>query len=87
MNAHTRISEKGQVVVPKATRDRLGWQPGTDLEVIEGRDAITLRRKQSQKMLTVEESLAQLRQLYRHEGPKVSIEKLSWSSDFADRDA
>lgn len=84
MNAHTKISEKGQVVVPKATRDRLGWQPGTDLEVIEGKDAVTLRRRQSQKTLTVDEAIIRLRQLYRHQGPPVPIEKLSWSADIDD---
>ena len=29
----TRLSSKGQVIIPKAVRERQGWQPGTELEV------------------------------------------------------
>jgi antitoxin PrlF len=29
----TRVSEKGQVTIPKAARDKLGLRPGTTLEV------------------------------------------------------
>lgn len=86
MNAHTKVSEKGQVVVPKATRDRLGWQAGTDLEVIESKDAVTLRRRQSRNTLTATEAVIRLRQLYRHEGPPVPIERLSWSTNLDDLD-
>ena len=81
MNAYTKISEKGQVVVPKATRDRLGWQPGTDLEVIETGDAVTLRSKRQRNTLTVAEATARFREIYRHEGPPLSIEQLSWRPD------
>jgi AbrB family looped-hinge helix DNA binding protein len=28
----TRVSEKGQVTIPKGLRDRLGIRPGTDLD-------------------------------------------------------
>jgi AbrB family looped-hinge helix DNA binding protein len=83
MNAHTRISEKGQVVVPKGTRDRLGWQPGTDLDIIETSDAITLRRRATGGRLTVDEALGRLRVLYRHEGPSVPVDELGWDADVA----
>ena len=33
MKAATRITTKGQVVIPKALRERLHWRPGTRLEV------------------------------------------------------
>ncbi len=29
----TRLTTKGQVVIPKAVRDRMGWKPGAALEV------------------------------------------------------
>lgn len=78
MNSHTRISGKGQVVVPKATRDRLGWPPGTSLDVIEGGDSITLRRSQPATTLPVNEIVARLRELYRHEGQPFPVDQLSW---------
>lgn len=86
MNAHTRISEKGQVVVPKATRDRLGWQPGTDLEIFESDDAVTLRRRGTGGRISVEEAIARFRALYRHEGAPVPVGQLGWSPDIADDD-
>ena len=43
MNAYTRMSDKGQVVVPKAIRDTKGWPAGTDLEVIDAGDGVLLR--------------------------------------------
>lgn len=84
MNAYTKVSEKGQVVVPKATRDRLGWQPGTDLEVIESGDAVTLRKRSSDRTLTVEAAAARLRGIVRYDGPPIPIDRLSWSPDVED---
>jgi AbrB family looped-hinge helix DNA binding protein len=33
MRASTTITTKGQVVIPKVVRDKLGWGPGTRLHV------------------------------------------------------
>lgn len=77
MNAYTRISEKGQVVVPKATRDRLGWLPGTDLEVVESGDEVTFRRRRPAKTLTPEQAVARFKSLYTHVGPPVSLEQMN----------
>ncbi len=33
MKAETRLTSKGQVVIPKAVRDRMGWKSGTRLQV------------------------------------------------------
>jgi AbrB family looped-hinge helix DNA binding protein len=33
MRTATKLTTKGQVVIPKAIRDRLRWQPGTRLNV------------------------------------------------------
>jgi AbrB family looped-hinge helix DNA binding protein len=85
MNAITKMSGKGQVVVPSDVRQRLGWGAGDDLEVVEGWDFVTLRRPRS-KSLSIEDAVATFRSLYRHEGPPVPIEQLSWSAD-ADDDA
>ena len=39
----TRVTTKGQIVIPKDTRARLGWKPGTRLQVEEAGRSVTLR--------------------------------------------
>lgn len=39
----TRISSKGQVVIPKAYRQKLGWEPGTELVVEEEAGQVLLK--------------------------------------------
>jgi AbrB family looped-hinge helix DNA binding protein len=41
--AKTRLSSEGQVIIPKAVRDRHGWLPGLELEVEDRGDAVVLR--------------------------------------------
>lgn len=77
MNAFTKLSEKGQVVVPKATRDRLGWLAGLDLEVIEGPDSVTFRHRGERKTLTAEAAVARFRKIYQHQGPPVSLAQMN----------
>ena len=40
----TRLSTKGQIVLPKNIRDSHAWGPGTELTVEETGDGILLRR-------------------------------------------
>jgi AbrB family looped-hinge helix DNA binding protein len=39
----TRLSTKGQLILPKEVRDRHGWEAGTVLEVVERGDAVLIR--------------------------------------------
>jgi AbrB family looped-hinge helix DNA binding protein len=41
--ATTRMSSKGQVVIPEAIREQLGLQPGAQFVVVGERDAIILK--------------------------------------------
>lgn len=43
-NPSTIVSTKGQVILPRAIRDRRAWQPGTRLIVEETGDGILLRK-------------------------------------------
>jgi AbrB family looped-hinge helix DNA binding protein len=43
MAATTRLSAKGQVVIPKEVRDSRQWAPGTEFTVIERPDGILLK--------------------------------------------
>lgn len=54
----TNVSSKGQVVIPKAVRDRLGLTPGTPLEIEERGDVILLREARGRKRYTVDDLLA-----------------------------
>jgi AbrB family looped-hinge helix DNA binding protein len=85
MNAQTKLSAKGQVVIPKDVRDRLGWPQGSALDVIETAGGVLLRQPQTRKKLTVEEASALLRKQVNYKGPPLTIDQLSWSAD-ADRE-
>jgi AbrB family looped-hinge helix DNA binding protein len=39
----THLSTKGQLIIPKAIRDRHGWHPGTELLLEERGDSVVLR--------------------------------------------
>lgn len=45
----TRVSSKGQVVIPKAYRQKLGWGPGTELVVEEEAGQVLLKPKPKTK--------------------------------------
>ena len=40
----TRISTKGQVVLPKELRRRRGWEPGAELTIEETKEGVLLKR-------------------------------------------
>ena len=76
MNAQTKLSAKGQVVIPKDVRDRLHWNADTWLEVVENRDGISLkaaRRKNPFPPTTIED----LRAIPAWEGEPKSVEEIS----------
>ncbi len=41
----TKLSSKGQVIIPKALRNARRWQPGLELVIIDSGDGLTLRPK------------------------------------------
>jgi AbrB family looped-hinge helix DNA binding protein len=47
-SATTRISTKGQVVLPKAVRERQGWRAGLELSIEERPDGLLLRPVQAE---------------------------------------
>jgi AbrB family looped-hinge helix DNA binding protein len=74
MTAQTRVSAKGQVVIPKSVRDELGWPPGTRLDVERVGGALTLRAAaHAGGKLTVAEFLARRP---KHEGPPLTLEEI-----------
>lgn len=86
MTAQTRLSAKGQVVIPKDVRDRLGLTEGMVFDVIERGDEVVLKVPNRRKTVSLEEAEARIRKIYQHKGPPIPIERLSWSPDVDDPD-
>ena len=70
MTKHTKLSAKGQVVIPKDVRDRLKWLPGDELEVIDGPAGVMLRAKPPAfKKYPFDEAMKRLRAVVNYNGP------------------
>jgi AbrB family looped-hinge helix DNA binding protein len=68
----TRLSTKGQLIVPQELRERLGWEPGTLLEIeIEG-DAVVVKRALDVPRTTIKDVLG----CANYRGPRRSIEEM-----------
>lgn len=70
--ATTRMSSKGQVVIPEAIREQLGLQPGTQFVVVGERDAIILKSISKPSPAEFREMLKTARQQARKAGMKKS---------------
>ena len=77
MNAHPRMSAKGQVVIPKDVRDRYRFDAGERLDVIERPDGVLIRKLPKKSGETFDEITARIRALIRYDGPPVSIEDMN----------
>jgi len=74
MNAQTKMSAKGQVVIPKAVRDRLQWDAGAELEVIETASGVLLRRpERKRERITIEEFR---KRVPPYNGPRISLDDM-----------
>jgi AbrB family looped-hinge helix DNA binding protein len=70
--ARTRLSSKGQVIIPKPVRDRHGWSTGVELEVEDRGDAVLLRAARPFPRTTI----AQVRGCLKYRGPRITIEQM-----------
>jgi AbrB family looped-hinge helix DNA binding protein len=66
--ATTRMSSKGQVVIPENVRKRLGLKAGSEFVVIAGDDAVVLRPVTEPDMSQFDELLAEARRQARRAG-------------------
>jgi AbrB family looped-hinge helix DNA binding protein len=82
MTKQTKVSAKGQVVIPKDVRDRLHWAPGTELEVVDGPAGVMLRAKQpSREKMSFDDAFARLRAVANYKGPVFSDEDANAAID------
>jgi len=51
----TRLSTKGQVILPKDLRDKRGWKPGAEFVVEERPEGVLLKMDSERKTATVDE--------------------------------
>ena len=68
----TVVSTKGQVILPKAIRDRMRWSPGTRLTVEQTGDGVLLKAAP----LFPETDLDSVCGMLKHDGPALSIEDM-----------
>jgi AbrB family looped-hinge helix DNA binding protein len=70
--ATTKMSSKGQVVIPEEIRQRLGLKPGVQFVVVGERDVVILKTIALPSMRQFEELVAEARHQARKAGMKRS---------------
>ena len=71
----TKLSTKGQVIVPKEIRDLLRWKPGTRLSVKRTEDGVLLKAEPIFPPTKIEDVVGCL----KYDGPTISIEEMNES--------
>ncbi len=71
--ATVTMSTKGQVVIPRALRDHLGWGEGTRLEIVSQAGGVVIRPVRSFAETRVEDLLG----LLKYAGPPRTIEEMN----------
>ena len=70
--ATTRLSSKGQVVIPEAIRKRLGLEPGTEFVVLGEDDTVVLKPIAAPSMREFDEIIAHAAHAAREAGLRPS---------------
>ncbi len=70
--ATTRMSSKGQVVIPEEIRDRLGLKAGTQFVVVGNRDVVILKAISAPSVKEFNDLIGQARQQVRRAGLRKS---------------
>ena len=68
----TRLSSKGQVVLPKAIRDAHGWTPGTELVIEDSPNGVLLRPRAALKPTSLDQVAGSL----RYDGRPKTVEEM-----------
>jgi AbrB family looped-hinge helix DNA binding protein len=78
----TRLSSKGQIILPKTVRDEHHWTPGTDFTVEDTGDGVLLRPIKTGQPTRLDDLVGSL----RVNGPARSIEEMDAAIDAELRD-
>jgi AbrB family looped-hinge helix DNA binding protein len=76
MPATTRLSAKGQVVIPADVRRSLGLKVGQTLQVRKAGGGVMLTPVLEKSGRSTEEIIAEIRKIYTHEGPPATLEDM-----------
>ena len=68
----TRMSSKGQVIIPKSVRQRHQWDAGQELMVVDVGDGVLLKAKRPFPPTTMDEVAGFL----KYDGPAKTIEEM-----------
>ena len=68
----TRLSEKGQIVIPKRVRDIRGWEAGIEFLIEEFEDGIKLKPVKPFEETTIEDVLG----CTHYDGPKKTLKDM-----------
>lgn len=68
----TRLSSKGQVIIPKVLRSRYNWHPGQKLSVIDTGEGVLLKPSHAFKPTELE----QVAGILKHAGKPVSMDEM-----------
>lgn len=71
----TRLSSKGQIVIPKSVREAHGWEEGMEFDIEDTNDALVLRphRRSPFPRTTIEDVIG----CANYKGPKKSIPEMN----------
>jgi AbrB family looped-hinge helix DNA binding protein len=79
--ATAQFSSKGQIVIPKAIRDRHDFVDGQMVEVLDTPAGVLLRLPKGKKTESFEEITARIRARNTYHGPPVSIAEMDEAID------
>ena len=73
----TKLSTKGQVIIPKDIRKARGWQPGEELVVEDRADGVLLRRRKAFQASTLDDVIGSA----GYKGPVKTIDEMTAAVD------
>lgn len=69
----TRLSTKGQLIIPKEIRDRHGWEAGAELEIEDRGDCLVVRKTGELPETTLEDLIG----CTGYQGPRRSLDDMA----------
>jgi AbrB family looped-hinge helix DNA binding protein len=80
----TRLSSKGQLIIPKAIRDAHGWKEGTEFTVEDTKDGVVLKPERTR--LFPKKTIEEVAGCLKYDGPPKTLEDMQRGIDEAMRE-